>query len=402
MVRCPLFLFLPDCNRPVQPLARRILSSPKNPWPDPPIPVALVITELDVGGAEKALVSLAIGLNKSRWAPRVFALGPEGPLAEPLRAAGVKVDCLDIHPRRPVRALRTLRAALRSHQPALIQSFLFHANIAARLAARFAGRPVVLSGIRVAERQQRWHLRLDRLTFKLCDGAVCVSEGVRRFSSLEGGWPDDRLVVIPNGVDVTLIDRARATPRESLGIPSEAFMTLFVGRLNVQKGINILLDAVESILPQRPAFHLALAGDGPERQYLTDRLAATPALAAHVHPLGPRGDVPSLLKTADLFVLASIWEGMPNALLEAMAARLAAVATRVEGTEDLVIPGETGWLIPPADSESLATALLEATTDKDRLRRMGEAARSRVEASYTPTRVVEAYERLWGGLLGFD
>lgn len=400
MVRCPLFLFLPDCNQPVRSLARRILSSPKKLWPDSPIPVALVITELDVGGAEKALVSLALGLNKSRWAPRVFALGPEGPLAEPLRSAGLRVDCLDVRPRRPVRALRTLSMALRSYRPALIQSFLFHANIAARLAAPFAGRPVVLSGIRVAEHQQRGHLRLDRLTLNLCDGAVCVSEGVRRFSSLEGGWPDDRLVVIPNGIDVTLIDRASPTPRAALGIPSEAFMTLFVGRLNIQKGINILLDAVESIVPQCPAFHLALAGDGPERQYLTDRLATTPALAACVHPLGARRDVPSLLKTADLFVLPSLWEGMPNALLEAMAARLAAVATRVEGTEDLIIPGETGWLIPRADSKALGNALLEATTDKDRLRRMGNAARSRVESGYTPERVVEAYERLWGGLLG--
>jgi starch synthase (maltosyl-transferring) len=125
-------------------------------------------------------------------------------------------------------------------------------------------------------------------------------------------------------------------------------------------------------------------------------------LKHRVHWLGRRDDVPSLLKTAELLVLPSLWEGMPNVVLEAMAARLAVVGTKVEGTEDLVVPDQTGWLVPPADSEALAAALLEAASDRDRLRRFGEAARSRVEASFTPTRVVEAYERLWAGVLGLE
>lgn len=362
-----------------------------------------MITELDIGGAEKSLVSLATGLNKERWSIRVFALGPEAPLATPLRNSGIAVTCLDVSPRNPVRALYRLTSALRKQRPALIQSFLFHANIATRFVAPMvAGKPCLVGGIRVAEREKLWHLRLDRLTIPLCNGAVCVSEGVRRFSKTVGGWPEERLVVIPNGVDPTPIDQAEPIPREQLGIPREAFLALFVGRLEIQKGVMNLLDAVERLLPDCPDFHIGLAGEGPERRHLTERLSRSPKLAANIHVLGPRRDVPALLKTADLFVLPSLWEGMPNALLESMVAGIPAVATRVEGTEELIKSEETGWLVPPNDPQALATAMQEAMKNRNRLKTMGERARSIVLASFTPERVVEEYERLWNGLLGFE
>lgn len=386
----------------MQALARRLATAPKRPWPDRPVPVALVITELDAGGAEKALVALATGLDRRRWAPRVIGLGPEGVMAVPLREAGVPVTCLGVDPRRPGRAVARLAAELRRPRPpALVQSALFHANVAARLAAPWAGRPWVVSGLRVAERQKGWHLKLDRLTARLAAGAVCVSEGVRRFSRDAGGWRDDRLVVIPNAVDVGPFDRAAAVPRPTLGVPDDAFLALFVGRLDEQKGLPVLFDAAERVAAVRPDWHLALAGDGPRRDWVRDRLAARPALAARVHPLGPRGDVPGLLRAADLLVLPSLWEGMPNVVLEAMAARRAAVATAVEGSEDLVVPGATGWLVPRGDPAALAAALLDAASDPERLRRYGEAARARAEAEFAPARTVRAYERLWAGLLGF-
>jgi starch synthase (maltosyl-transferring) len=112
--------------------------------------------------------------------------------------------------------------------------------------------------------------------------------------------------------------------------------------------------------------------------------------------------VPSLLKAADFLVLPSLWEGMPNVVLEAMAARRAVVATSVEGTEDLVVPDETGWLVPPADVNALAAALREATADHDRLSKFGAAGRHRVDTYFTPPRVVTAYEHLWSGVLGLD
>ncbi len=381
-------------------LTRRLATAPRAPWPGRPVPLALVITDLDVGGAERALVALATGLDRRRWRPSVVALGGEGPLAGPLREAGIGVECLGVDPRRPDLAVRKLAWALRRVGAPLVQSFLFHANVAARLAAPMAGRPWVVGGLRVAERRRRWHLTLDRITSRLATGSICVSEGVRRFSVAEGGLDPARLVVIPNGVDPAPFDRADAAARSSIGVPEGAVLALYVGRLDPQKGLDVLLEAAAAVAEARPDWHLALAGAGPDRDVLIDRAASLPTLEGRVHWLGRRDDVPALLKAADLLVLPSLWEGMPNAVLEAMAAGLPVVATLVEGTEDLVLPGRTGWLVPPGQPAPLAAALLEAAADPDRRRRLGRAARARVEAEFTPGRVVEAYERLWAGVLG--
>lgn len=400
-------------------LARRLAETStaeaRRPWPRTPVPVSLVITELDVGGAEKAMVTLATGLDRGRWSPRVLALGPEGPLAEPLRQARVPVECLGVGPRRPCRALARLATALRRAQPDLVQSFLFHANVATRLAVLAGwppgttGKPWVIGGHRVAERQKRWHLRLERLTASFGAGSVCVSEGVRRFTRETGGWPDDRLTVIPNAIDPSPFNPPdRNVPRGSTPgleqIGDDTILILFVGRLHAQKGLPGLMEAAARLIEIRPSLDwcLAMVGEGPERYSLREHVSSHPELSRRVRWLGHRSDVPRLMNAADLLVLPSLWEGMPNVLLEAMAARLPVLATAVEGTTELVVPGSTGWLVPPANSSALLDALLDATADRERLRAFGQAGRVKVEAEFAPSSTVSAYETLWAGLLGLS
>ena len=387
-------------------LADFLTTSLPDAWPAEPVRVTLAITDLDVGGAERALVALATGLDRGRWRPSVVCLSGEGALSGPLRAAGIEVACLGVSPRRPIAAVGAVARAFREQRPALVQSFLFHANIASRLAARRAGRPPVVGGLRVAERRarRRWHLTLDRLTFPLAVGSVCVSTGVKRFSSGRGKLPPDRLVVIPNGVDISRFDRAIPVARTSISVPEDAVLALYVGRLDPQKGLTTLLDAAGTVARECPTWHLALVGDGPLREELTARteIAGLAGLADRIHWLGRRDDVPGLLRAAEYLVLPSLWEGMPNVVLEAMAAGLPVVGTRVEGTEDLVTPGQTGWLVPPGQSGPLADALLEAATGPDRRRTFGRAGRARVEAEFTPEAVVSSYERLWAGILGLE
>ena len=145
-----------------------------------------------------------------------------------------------------------------------------------------------------------------------------------------------------------------------------------------------------------------MVGDGPLRATLLDQAARSPELTERVHWLGRREDVPGLLKAADLLVLPSLWEGMPNVVLEAMAAGRPVVATSVEGTEDLIFPNQTGWLVPPGEVSPLAEALIQAADDPTRLLQFGQNGRSRVEAEFAPEQVVDAYERLWARVLGFD
>lgn len=382
-------------------LEQRLATASPRPWPDRAVPIALVITDLDVGGAERAMVNLATRLDRRRWSPLVVALGSEGVLAGVVRQEGLPCVCLGVDRRRPVRAVARLAWALRPHRPELVQSFLFHANVAARLAAPWAHRPWVVGGLRVAEHRRHWHITLDRLTQRLAVGSVCVSRGVREFSERVGRLDPRRLTVIPNGIDPEPFDRARAVPRETLGIPANAHLALAVGRLDAQKGIPDLLAAAERVIAAEPAWHLALAGDGPCRDWLLNQLAARPVLQGRVHWLGARDDVPGLLKSADVLVLASHWEGMPNAVLEAMAAGRAVVATDVEGTAELVLPGETGWLVAPRDPRALGLALIEAARNPGRCRDLGRNGRVRIAAEFSIDRTIAAYERLWAGLLGY-
>jgi starch synthase (maltosyl-transferring) len=361
-----------------------------------------VITELDVGGAERSLVSLASRLDRTRWSPQVVGLGPEGPLVEDLQRANVPCRCLGVNRNRPLQAVARLAAALRYHRPELVQSFLFHANVATRLAAPLAGAPWVVGGLRVAERQQRWHLWLDRITARLAAGSVCVSAGVSRFAQEAGGLSADRLTVIPNGIDVARIDDAPPLPRTALGLSQSAHVALFVGRLTEQKGLPELLTAASVVMARQDDWYLVVVGEGSARELLRQWRDEHPALSHRLIELGQRRDVPSLLKTADLLVLSSRWEGMPNVVLEAMAAGRPVVATAAEGTEDLVVPGETGWLTPPGDSQTLAIALLEAAEQSPEERqRFGEAGRRRVKTLFSLDHVVESYEQLWAGLLSY-
>ncbi len=360
-----------------------------------------MITDLDVGGAERALVALAGRLSRVRWRPGVFCLGGPGLLAEALLKADVPCECLDVKRWNPVQAVTRLARGLRRFKPLLVQSFLFHANVASRLASPWAHCPWILGGLRVAERQKRWHLLIDRLTAPLATGSVCVSQGVYRYSRTAGGLDASRLTVIPNGIDPALYDVAVPIPRTAIGIPDDAHLALCVGRLDPQKGLPDLLDAADLILGRRNDWHLALAGDGPSRDWLIEQIVLRPRLRNNVHWLGRRDDVPNLLKSADVLVHASLWEGMPNAVLEAMAAGRPVIGTRVEGTEELIVPGETGWLVPPKDAVTLAQVLMQAADSPEVCRRYGEAGRLRVELEYSLESTVTAYERLWAGVLGF-
>jgi len=365
------------------------------PDTDRPIPIALVITELDIGGAERALFSLATRLDPARWRPSVLCLGPEAALSGPLRERGIETECLDVPRDRPIEAVGRLARALARRRPSLAQSFLFHANVATRLAAVRAGVPWVVGGVRVAEREKRWHLVIERLTMPLSSGVVCVSEGVAQDLRRRTRWPLGRMTVIPNAVELAPIDRAEPTPRAALDVPESAHLALFVGRITRQKDVASLIEAAEVVARDRPDWYLAIAGEGPSRERLEARTRANPLLGRRVRWLGFRQDVPGLLKAADLLVLPSRWEGMPNVVLEAMAAGRPVVATRVEGCEELIVEGETGWLVPPGQIPPLVRSLVSAASDPEECRRRGARGRARVSGHYAPEAVVLAYERLW-------
>ena len=383
-------------------IAALIARNQNRPWPDRPVRMALAITELEVGGAERALVALAKGIDRRRFDPSVVCLGDEGPLVQVLRESGIETIVLGASPRRPIRGVAALARALKSISPQIVQSFLFHANVSARVAAIFAGRPIVVGGMRVAEREKTWHVLLESLSSGLAAGSVCVSHGVWRFARFECRIPSERLVVIPNAIDPVAYDHAEPIAKTELGLSEDSFVALFVGRLDRQKGIEHLLDAAEIVIKEHDHWRLLIVGEGPEAERVDSAIEASSSMRGRVLRTGRRDDVPRLLKTCNYLVLPSLWEGMPNVVLEAMAAGRAVIATNVEGSEELVVPGETGRLVPPGDSASLARALIEAARNPGEIRAMGAAARVRVGESYRPETIIQAYEQLWASLLGLE
>jgi glycosyltransferase involved in cell wall biosynthesis len=363
-----------------------------------PVPIAFCITDLDRGGAERAMSQLVLGLSRQQWQPRIYCLGPRGHFANVIEAAEIDVECFDARGLMSLpRVMIQLTRALSRFRPALLQTFLFHANLLGRFAGRLAGVPCIVSGIRVAERRSRWYGRLDRWTNALVDQNVCVSQGVADFSISETKLLPNKLTVIPNGVDFEQLANATPADLASLGIPPGGRVIITVGRLEEQKGIDHLLRAASLVVRDHDC-HILIAGEGRDRSQL-EATAQHLGVSNSVHFIGHRADVPNLLAAADVFVLPSLWEGMSNALLEAMAVGVPVIATAVEGSKELIRPNETGLLVSTANSDELAEAIRRTLAMPVQSAEMALRAQVLVREWYSVTRMISAYDELYRRLL---
>jgi len=355
--------------------------------------ILYLISELDVGGAEKSLFHLVMGLDRERFGdPVVACLWGKGRVGQWFEDAGVEVIYLSPGKAGLLPAGLRLRRILKSGRFKLFHTFLFHANFVGRLAAIGTGVPVV-SSIRVTEVDRPFRVTLDRLTNRFVVAETCVAEAVRRWS-IERGLPAEKLVTIPNGVDVSAYKADRGKLHGELDLPAEARIALFLGRLSSQKGPDILLDAAAALCHRMPELHFILAGDGPLRGKL-HMAAEREGLLSQIHFMGRRDDVAELLADADLLVLPSRWEGMPNAVLEAMAAARPVVATDVGGCPELVADGQTGLIVPQDDAAALADAIEKIISDPDLGREMGAAGRERAQREFPIEKMVRMNEQLY-------
>jgi glycosyltransferase involved in cell wall biosynthesis len=367
------------------------------------IRVALCITDLEVGGAERSLVELATHIDRARFEPVVYSIAPRPKagrdlLVARLDEATIPVRFLDA-PRRwllPI-AWRRLRGLLLAQEPHVVQTFLFHANILGRLAAWSHGVGPVVSGIRVAERGSPWHLWVDRWTQGLVARNVCVSQAVAQFSIVQGRLPPDKLVVIPNSVDATRFTNLRPADLRLLGVPEGREVVIYVGRLQRQKGLRGLIASASGWLGRLAGHDLLLLGEGPEGPALR-RQCRELGIAGRVHFAGWRADVPALLAGSRLLVLPSLWEGMPNVVLEAMASGLPVVAMDVEGVRELLGDAAEEQVVQPGNWQGFAAKIIALAEDRGRAAELSAANRCRAIDAFSPQRSVQAYEDLWTSL----
>ncbi|HRV93205.1 MAG TPA: glycosyltransferase [Anaerolineae bacterium] len=369
-----------------------------------PVKILYFITELNIGGAEKVLVHLISKLDRTHFDPIVVCLyDGNGPIAAEIRALNVPVIDLNMRTRWDVTAIRRFYQLVRREKPVIIHASLFHANVIGRLVGRMAGVPLIITCRQNISIGGRWREQINRLTASWDDKVVAVCELAREAELEHAGVAQEKVVTIYNTIDPTVFHNdhrpKKSNIRNELGIPPDLLLIGSVGRLHPQKGLSYLLEATAQLKKQSPVdFRLLVVGDGQLRDDLIAQ-SRTLGIADRTIFAGARTDVPDILGELDIFAFPSLWEGLPLALLEAMAAGLPVVATAVGGTPEVVQNGQTGILVPPGDHQSLAIALERLITEPDLRLKMGQAGLNRIQQAFTVEQMVEKYHNLYFQLI---
>jgi len=380
--------------------------------PDRPISIAHVL-EATEGGTKQYLMDVCLGLPPERFRQTALVSWQRDPAfildADRLAEGGVMVRFVpmrrEISPLADLRAFRWLRAFFARHEFDIIHCHSSKAGFLGRWAAKKAGSSAALAysphafafQMAVGASRRCLYRRLERWAGRWTDLLIASCESERALAVDGSIIPPDRTVVVPTGIDVSRFASDAGQFREQLGVPPGHRLIGAVGAVVPQKGHTYLVDAARMVLAQMPDTTFVVAGEGPLRAELTAR-AQSAGLGRRMTFVGHREDIPGLLAALDLFVLPSLWEGLPYALLEAMAAGVPVVATEIPGVVDLVRAGETGWLAPPADAASLAEAILRALGEPEECAQMAARARELVATEHTREKMLaalaEVYERL--------
>jgi glycosyltransferase involved in cell wall biosynthesis len=356
------------------------------------------VVGLDVGGTEAHVVELASGMDRKKFEVVVCSLKPVGRLGEELCARGIRVVSLGGVGKFDLRVFIRLWCIIKSERPDVVQAFLFWANIAARLVGQLGLQCGVISSYHDEVVPEGWLNRvIDRATMKWTKYIVCCSEAVRRSVEQRIGGGKNQFVVIPFGVNTDRFREPRGILGGTIALQNGLPVIGTVCRLvEPKKGLKYLLEAVAQLEQEagKPVCQVLFVGEGPAEQSLrtlSERLGISPRVAF----VGIRRDIPEVLSLMNIFVLPSLYEGFGIAILEAMAAGKPVVATAVGGIPEFVVPGQSGFLVPPGDAPALARAMKQLLDEPEKARAMGRQGQEHVKKHYSIESVVRQHEQLY-------
>lgn len=357
------------------------------------------------GGPERQMLGLASSLPTE--VRSVFLSFSEGGKCRPFleQAQNCRLGTVELQHNTSTlpRAVREVEEHLLSMRADVLCCHGYKADVVGWAAARLAGIPVVAvsRGWTAATAKVRCYERLDRLALRWMDRVVCVSEAqaakVRR-----AGVPEGRVAVIRNAIHVARFDDPDAVYRQKLHelLPVRCRQVICAaGRLSPEKGFDVLVEAAGRVAHSDPSAGFVLFGDGPQRAALQRQILET-GLAGRFVLAGFRDDVDRFLPHADLIVLPSLTEGLPNVALEASAAGVAVVATAVGGTPEAIRDGLNGYLVPPGDSAALAERIGHCLARPAESCELGHRGRRWVRDHFTFAAHAIAYQRLFAELTG--
>ncbi|GIK23726.1 MAG: hypothetical protein BroJett005_31400 [Ignavibacteriota bacterium] len=364
-----------------------------------PLRVALVISNLEYGGAQRQVIELANHLDRGAFEVHVCSLSRYVPLAADLEDAAERLFVLTKRFKFDVSVIWRLAAWLRRIRADVVHSYLFDANIAARLAGRLAGVGAVIGSERNTDyhlkRRQRWAYRATR---SCSDLIIANSRAGAQFNQRVLGHPEEHYRVVHNGVDtVRFRPQEKAVIRARLGLTAEAPVVGMFASFKAQKNHPLLLEAARRVLDRRADVKFLLVGDE-----LHGGMHGSDAYKARVFGMiealglsracvlaGNRDDVEDVYCACDVTVLPSLFEGTPNVLLESMSCGVPVVATDVADNAAIAPDGRVGFIVPLGDAGALADRLLRLIEDGELRRRCGAAARRWVESEFSTARLAE-------------
>ena len=358
-----------------------------------PIPVLHIITRLIVGGAQETVMLIADMLDESQWMVHVLSgpqTGSEGSLIEHVRDRGIPLAIepalvRQINPIKDLEALVRLTRFIKRGRYTIVHTHSSKAGVLGRWAAWLAGTPIIVHTVHGWGHHDRQYplvralyIALEKLTLPITGRLIAVSpRNVEKGLGDGIGCPED-YVVIRSGIELDRFRHPRVPRHETrmaLGIPSDALVVGTVTRLSPQKAPLDFVRAVGIIAQSVPEARFVMVGDGPLRPQV-EALAAGLELTNWLILTGLRRDVPELMAAFDIFVLSSLWEGLPRVLPQAMVAGLPIVATAIDGNAEAIEDGVNGLLVPPGHPAALAQAVIRLLRDPQMARRMGQAGRA--------------------------
>jgi len=360
-----------------------------------------------ISGGEKVLFDLAVSL-KERGHEVIVVCPDPGQLPDELGKAGIRSEIIPFHKTYDLRAARRLARFIKQEKIEVLHSHSMLTNIISRLASHWARVPVSVStehltmelarggrSRKISERlKARYYRIVDNYTSRYNRQVIAVSNAVRD-DLIEQGINPERITVIQNGIRIPEIDpEAGSRIRRELGVHEGKTVIGAVGRLSPQKDYPTLLRAFREVVRTSPGSILLIAGDGYLRDTL-EKLSQELGISEKVIFLGYRSNVLEIVAAFDIYALSSLWEGLPLAVLEAMALGKPVAASAVPGTKEAIVEGETGFLAPLKDAHSLAEKIVELIRNPDKARKMGEAGRRRVVERFSLKRMVDEHEVLY-------
>ncbi len=372
--------------------------------------VCLFITQLEFGGAQKALTVLGKNLITNGFEVSFVCLYDKKDYVEEFKIRyDVSYNVL-IRNRNNNKigdlydffcGLIKLRKFIKENNINICLSFTHYANIMLPVSTMFMhNSPVVFTSQRANVKPLgKLFCYVDKLiqNSRLVNKMICVSENVRLSCIESEGIKESKLITINNGIDIEEIKLTKAELREEYGFNREDFIILTVGRFHEQKGHLYLLEASKKIaLKGVENVKFILVGAGEKEKDIRSYIISND-LERYVEVWGERSDILNIMRAADVFLLPSLWEGMPNVVLEAMSQCLPVIATEVDGTKEIIRHGVNGFLIAPGDSEAILKAILVFIEKKNNLFLMGQNARDAINENFSLRATVNAYVKLFQG-----